>query len=116
MHRRSLLQMLAATAVAAQYPALRAVAAEKRRLPWRNWSGSQQCLPQARVAPASMAELQALVAESEGVLRPVGAGHSFTPLVPTDGTLVSLSRLGGIRPGILTCICCTATQLGCLGP
>lgn len=96
MRRRSVLQMLAATAVASQYPVLPAIGAEKRRLPWRNWSGSQQCLPEARVAPASIAELQELISGSTGVLRPVGAGHSFTPLVPTDGTLVSLSRLGGI--------------------
>lgn len=96
MHRRSVLQALVATAVGSQLAPLSALAAEKRRLPWRNWSGSQQCLPAARKAPASIAELQQLVANSTGVLRPVGAGHSFTPLVPTDGTLVSLSRLGGI--------------------
>ena len=30
-----------------------AVAAAKRRLPWRNWSGSQQCLPEASQLPDS---------------------------------------------------------------
>ena len=68
----------------------------KRRLPWRNWSGSQQCLPEARKAPATVAELQELLASTTGEVRPVGAGHSFTPLVPTDGTIVSLSRLSGV--------------------
>ena len=68
IRRRSVLQMLAATAVATQYPALHAVAAEKRRLPWRNWSGCQQCLPEDRIAPASIAQLQELVAGSTGVL------------------------------------------------
>jgi FAD-linked oxidoreductase len=118
MRRRSVLQMLAATAVAAQYPALQATGAEKRRLPWRNWSGSQQCLPEARVAPASIAQLQELVAGSTGVLRPVGAGHSFTPLVPTDGTLVSLSRLGGISdvdPQTLQATIGGGTRLGDIG-
>ena len=94
--RRSVLAALAGIGAAAGLGIAPAVAAAKRRLPWRNWSGSQQCLPEARLAPASIGELQELVAESTGVIRPVGAGHSFTALVPTDGTLVSLSRLGGI--------------------
>jgi FAD-linked oxidoreductase len=67
-----------------------------RRLPWRNWSGSQQCLPAARIAPATVAELQELIASGKGVVRAVGAGHSFSALVPTDGTIVSLSRLSGV--------------------
>lgn len=69
---------------------------EKRRLPWRNWSGSQQCYPQSREAPESIEALQNLIASATGPVRPVGAGHSFTPLVPTDGTIVSLSRMSGI--------------------
>jgi FAD-linked oxidoreductase len=80
--------------VAADTPAPAAGAA--RRLPWRNWSGSQQCLPAARIAPASVAELQELIASGKGVVRAVGAGHSFSALVPTDGTIVSLSRLSGV--------------------
>ncbi|KZX58997.1 FAD-binding protein [Halioglobus sp. HI00S01] len=95
MQRRSVLQALVATAVASQMSPL-ALASEPRRLPWRNWSGSQQCLPMARKAPASMAELQELLTTTTGTIRAVGAGHSFTPLVPTDGTLVSLSRMGGV--------------------
>ncbi|RLQ22812.1 FAD-binding protein [Seongchinamella sediminis] len=95
LNRRRLLAALATLAVAGT-GGLRALAAEKRRLPWRNWSGSQHCLPEQRVAPASVADLQELLASSTGVVRPVGAGHSFSPLVPTDGTLVSLSRLGGV--------------------
>jgi FAD-linked oxidoreductase len=86
----------AALASGAGLAPLAASAAQPRRLPWRNWSGSQQCLPAARVAPATVAELQELVAGAAGVVRPVGAGHSFSPLVPTDGTLVSLARLGGL--------------------
>ena len=98
LKRRSLVAALGGLALASRYGVAPAVAAtaEKRRLPWRNWSGSQHCVPQARLAPASIGELQELLAGSSGVIRPVGAGHSFTPLVPTDGTLVSLSRLGGI--------------------
>ena len=97
LRRRSLLAALGSLAVAGGLGGLPAIAANKRRLPWRNWSGGQQCLPAARVAPASIAELQELLAGSRGVIRPVGAGHSFSALVPTDGTLLSLSRLGGIE-------------------
>lgn len=99
MRRRDVLGALVAAAVGSQFAPAISLAGEgagKRRIPWRNWSGSQQCFPAARTAPGSLAELQELVASSTGVLRPVGAGHSFTPLVPTDGTIVSLSRLSGI--------------------
>jgi FAD-linked oxidoreductase len=100
IRRRSLLGALVAAAIAnpaGAWPAV-AVAETKpaRRIPWRNWSGSQECLPAARTAPASVAELQALIAAARGVVRPVGAGHSFSPLVPTDDTVVSLSRLSGL--------------------
>ena len=97
--RRSVLGALVAATIGSQAGALRAIAEEKpapRRLPWRNWSGSQQCLPELRTAPASVAELQELIVNTRGTVRPVGAGHSFTALVPTDGTIVSLSRLSGL--------------------
>lgn len=69
-----------------------------RRIPWQNWSGSQSCLPEARVAPKTEAELAEIVAGTEGPIRAVGAGHSFMPLVPTDDTIVSLARLAGVAP------------------
>jgi FAD-linked oxidoreductase len=96
--RRSVLTALMAAALGSQAGSVRvlAQAQPKQRIPWRNWSGSQQCLPAVRSAPASVAELQQLVAGATGTVRPVGAGHSFSPLVPTDGTLVSLSRLSGL--------------------
>ncbi|GAB5451677.1 MAG: D-arabinono-1,4-lactone oxidase [Halioglobus sp.] len=100
LNRRNLLSAMITATVGAGavggWPVLANAAASSKRLPWRNWSGSQQCLPEARKAPATVAELQELVASSAGTVRPVGAGHSFTPLVPTDGTIVSLARLSGI--------------------
>jgi FAD-linked oxidoreductase len=97
--RRNLLSVLVAAALGSGLaPGLAAggASAGRRRLPWRNWSGSQTCLPAERLAPATLEQLQEVVAASRGPLRPVGAGHSFSPLVPTDGTLVSLSRLSGL--------------------
>lgn len=100
IRRRNVLGALVAAAAGSQAVSLRALAqtdtSSVRIIPWRNWSGSQQCLPAARRAPATVAELQELIASASGTVRAVGAGHSFTPLVPTDGTIVSLSRLGGV--------------------
>jgi len=89
-----------------------------RRLPWRNWSGSQHCLPAHRAAPASVAELQELIRSAKGTIRPVGSGHSFTPLVPTDGTIVSMSRLSGLvsdDPERLQATLWAGTRLGEVG-
>ena len=93
--RRTFLhQLMGAAAVMALPPHL--LAANQTALPWRNWSGSQICYPNTRSAPADLSQLQALLKQSKGVIRPVGSGHSFMPLVPTDDTIVSLSRLSGL--------------------
>jgi FAD-linked oxidoreductase len=63
---------------------------------WRNWSGIQDAYPAARAAPANEDELASLMKSAAAPIRPVGAGHSFTALVPTDGTLVSLDALSGL--------------------
>jgi len=94
--RRGVLGALALAATGGAGILRAAPAAPDRPIPWRNWSGSQHCLPAARSAPGSVAELQALIAGATGTVRPVGAGHSFTPLVPTTDTIVSLSRLSGL--------------------
>ena len=65
-------------------------------MPWRNWSGGQSCIPSARVAPADEGALVDLLRQNDGVVRAVGSGHSFSPLVPTDGTIVSLGNLSGL--------------------
>lgn len=92
--RRSLLSQLVQVATLSALP-LPLVAAS-RPIPWRNWSGSQSCLPEQRFAPANVDELQAIIRQAKGVVRPVGSGHSFSALVPTDDTLISLSRLTGV--------------------
>lgn len=93
--RRTFLQQIMGAAAVMVMPS-HLLAAKKVSLPWRNWSGSQVCYPDVRSAPADIGQLQTLLKESKGVIRPVGSGHSFMPLVPTDDTLVSLSRLSGL--------------------
>ncbi len=121
LQRRQLLRgMMHLAAGAALLPAAvnSALANTRRKLPWRNWSGSQQCLPDRRVAPASVAELQELLRSSTATVRPVGAGHSFTALVPTDHTIVSLSRLSGLLdhdPDTLQATIGAGTRLGEIG-
>jgi FAD/FMN-containing dehydrogenase len=67
---------------------------------WRNWSGGVTALPRERAQPTTEDALRSLVVRAgraEEVVRVVGAGHSFTPLCATDGVLVSLDDLQGIR-------------------
>ena len=62
---------------------------------WSNWSGLQQAHPQHILHPDNVLELQHIV-QSHPKIRVVGAGHSFTPLVCTDATLVSLNQISGV--------------------
>lgn len=60
---------------------------------WSNWAGTAQCCPRQVLRPASEDELVKAVrraADAGGRLRVAGSGHSFTPLVCTDGTMVDL--------------------------
>jgi FAD-linked oxidoreductase len=89
------------------------------RLVWRNWSGVQHAYPAKRAAPTSEAELVDLMKSAPGPIRAVGAGHSFTALVPTDGTLVSLDGLTGLvshTPELHEATAWAGTRLGDLGP
>jgi FAD-linked oxidoreductase len=66
------------------------------RQSWNNWSETELCEPAAWLAPANEAELADALRRATGTVRCVGAGHSFTGLVPTNGTLLSLHRFNGI--------------------
>ncbi len=66
---------------------------------WKNWSRSVRCTPTRIVLPPDERAVAALLAGSGGgdlPIRMVGAGHSYTPLVATEGTILSLDRLAGI--------------------
>jgi L-gulonolactone oxidase len=66
---------------------------------WHNWSGYVVC-PAAQVStPSSEAELTDVVrraARTGQSIRVAGGGHSFSPLVATDGIILSLDRLQGV--------------------
>ncbi|MBQ1025250.1 D-arabinono-1,4-lactone oxidase [Micromonospora sp. C95] len=67
--------------------------------PFVNWSGSLAFTPSGYAEPTDEEEVRKLVTrvrESGDTLRPVGSGHSSSPLVRTDGTLVSLHRMAGV--------------------
>jgi FAD-linked oxidoreductase len=85
---------------------------------WRNWSGSASCRPARLARPADENEL-AEVVRAATELRAVGAGHSFSPLVPSAGTLLSLDRLAGLlahdRAGCRATVA-AGTRIAELGP
>ena len=99
LSRRELLQRGAVTGAfmaLTSNPVLAQLARAPRLIPWRNWSGAQSCLPLARLAPKNLDELVQVIGQAPGKVRPVGSGHSFSALVPTDGTLLSLSYFNGL--------------------
>lgn len=65
---------------------------------WSNWSGAVRCQPAALERPRTLGEVIAAVGRAAGsgrTLRVAGSGHSFTPLVATDGVLLSLEETSG---------------------
>ena len=66
---------------------------------WTNWVGNQSFVPGAMLSVGSEAEVQQRVAEAVAMghgVSAAGAGHSFTPIVETDGTLLDMSQMRGI--------------------
>lgn len=90
-----------------------------RPLPWVNWAGNVHCTPRQRLAPQNEAEVADLLRAAPGIVRPVGASHSFSPVVPTDDTLIAtdlLSGLVGHDPATLQAEVLAGTRLHELGP
>ena len=107
MSRRQFLQSMTASGMALALRPVAAAAPQPGATPsvptaaaapaaWRNWSGIAQCQPAAWAVPRSEEELVTLLRQSPAPLRAVGAGHSFTALVPTEGTLLSIDALSGL--------------------
>ncbi len=100
-------------------PELPAPINTKGRALWSNWAGNEHAYPATRAAPASEAELAALLPKAQAPIRPVGSGHSFTALVPTEGTLLSLDRINGLvrhDAAAMTATVRAGTKLSALGP
>ena len=131
LSRRELLAGAAATAAAATVgvavrqhaleaePATPPLQDAQNRLLWRNWSGIQTAYPALRAGPSSEEEVLAALREGPAPVRAVGAGHSFTALVPTEGTLLTLDGLAGIvdhDAGSHQATVWAGTRLGELGP
>ena len=73
---------------------------ESSGLSWSNWAGSVRCTPRELARPATEEALVSLVRAADIQschVRVAGSGHSFTPLVETDGILVSLDDYAGIE-------------------
>ncbi|MGW4724292.1 D-arabinono-1,4-lactone oxidase [Streptomyces sp. NPDC004291] len=67
---------------------------------WTNWAGDESCTPRQVLQPGSVDEVAAVTARAaaEGrTVRVVGAGHSFNDQVCTDGLLLNLDRISGLR-------------------
>jgi FAD/FMN-containing dehydrogenase len=88
---------------------------------WASWSGRVRCAPARIETPRDEEEVIAAVrrAEAEGlVVRAAGAGHSHTPLVATEGLVLSLDALSGIEsfdPGSLEATIGAGTRIHDLG-
>jgi len=66
---------------------------------WTSWSGRERCTPAVFAEPEAEAEIPTLVraaSDAGRTLRVAGSGHSFTPLVTTDGVLLTLRSLTGV--------------------
>jgi FAD/FMN-containing dehydrogenase len=66
---------------------------------WSNWAGNQHFTPGRIATPRTEREVLDFVAAARGAhttVRAAGSGHSFTPIVQTDGTLLDLSALSGV--------------------
>ncbi|RZG47526.1 D-arabinono-1,4-lactone oxidase [Acinetobacter wuhouensis] len=72
-----------------------ALTQNKNSLTWNNWSGYQKSQPTQILKPQNIDELKNIV-QNHSKIRVVGAGHSFTPLVCTDATLLSLDHIAGV--------------------
>jgi FAD-linked oxidoreductase len=64
---------------------------------WSNWSGGVTSTPRTVVAPKDEVELASAVRKAEGPVRVPGAGHSFTPVAASDGTLIDLGAFTGLK-------------------
>lgn len=66
---------------------------------WTNWVGNQSCMPSSILPVKNEDETAAAVHRARDTgctIRTSGSGHSFSPVVNTDGILLDSSALNGI--------------------
>lgn len=66
---------------------------------WTNWAENQRCTPSQVVRPRNQGEVAEAVRSAirEGLtIRAAGAGHSFSPLVPTSGLILDMRDISGV--------------------
>lgn len=119
--RTTLKALLAAAAGAAASPYTFAgfdtTQTRKRLIPWKNWAGNQSCQPKLKASPKNLDELSSVLKNSVGTVRAVGSGHSWSGLVPTDDTILSLRRFKGLMENEGQLVRFGAgTKLSSLGP
>ena len=66
---------------------------DARASQWSNWSGCVKAQPGQQLFPRDLDELRAAIQGARGGVRVRGAGHSFTPLNATDGTMICLDEM-----------------------
>lgn len=97
--RRTLLKAGPLAAMLVMHPTLVAAQSAKkpaRKLQWKNWGGNLISHPSAIKAPKSEQEVIDLITSTTGTIRPVGSGHSWSGLVPTDQLIMTLDRVKGV--------------------
>lgn len=96
LQRRALFKALMLGAGAMTLPG-RLLANAGSTLRWQNWSGNQVAHPKAMHFPMDENALRQILQAASGTVRVYGASHSFSGLVPTDHTMVSLEGMSGMR-------------------
>src|ERR1700742_5243841 len=84
---------------------------------WTNWSGYVTAQPRSFVTPQGQEELSTAIRTAPGPIRIAGAGHSFTQLVQSEGTILSLAAFQGLRshdPQKLEASIGAGTQIGAM--
>ena len=101
MKRRTLLAAIGASALmstktassAKAKPAAHHAAGEAG---WQNWSHSLPPQKAPIMVPDNKAALADIIQNTEGGVRPVGSGHSWTGLVPCDGAILKLDKFDAV--------------------
>lgn len=94
--RRRFLLGLGSLGITSALPLAAFTAATANAESWQNWSGGQTATPARILYPTTEDSLAVAIRETRGSIRAFGGGHSYSPVVPTNGTLISLEAMNGL--------------------